>query len=168
MCEFAGIDEDAGGFKQDLLAEMNTHIGETTAEREPWVWIVEVLLSEIAAREFKYPYLFDEVKDDNGKSHACILVRTGYVMDHLSRSIRLRERWNSLPIKSNVVFKKSLKHAGVVVKDDIERAIGATDDHINTGRRVAHLTALSIERLADFGLSAVGPAERMHSPDDVH
>lgn len=166
LCEFAGIDEDAGGFKADLVAEMNAHIGETTAEREPWVWIVEVLLSEIASNEFRYPYMFDNVRDDDGLTHACLLVRTGFVIDHLRSSVRLRERWNSMPIKSNTVFKKALKHAGVVVKDDIERAIGA-DGPLQPGRRVAHMTALSIERLEHFGLYAVGPGDKVPAGPEV-
>ncbi|MPQ72205.1 hypothetical protein GC387_37295, partial [Pseudomonas sp. MWU12-2323] len=39
LCEFAGMDPSEGDFPRDLLAEMNGHVAETSADREPWVWI---------------------------------------------------------------------------------------------------------------------------------
>ena len=55
LCDFAGFDVRKGGFVQDLIKTMNEHIGETSADREPWVWILDTVLNEIAAGHFKYP-----------------------------------------------------------------------------------------------------------------
>jgi hypothetical protein len=56
LCEFAGIDEQQGDFIQDVLTQMNGHIAETSQDREPWVWIMEIVLSEIAAGKFRHPF----------------------------------------------------------------------------------------------------------------
>ncbi len=146
LAEFAGLDHQEGGFPRDLLAEMNAHIGETNADREPWVWIVETLLSEIASSQFQYPYKWDAVPTPGGASEPCLLVRTSHVMDHIKTTSRLREIWNGLPVKSDRVFKSQLQHAEVVLSDTVERTIG--------DRRVAHLAALSLDRLEAFGLHA--------------
>ncbi|UGA40186.1 hypothetical protein JOS77_13105 [Chromobacterium haemolyticum] len=56
LCEFADLDPQQGGFIEDLLAEMNSHIVDTDGSRLPWVWIMEILLSELEARRFDYPH----------------------------------------------------------------------------------------------------------------
>jgi hypothetical protein len=67
-------------------------------------------------------------------------------MDHIAHSNPLREKWNSLPVKSDRVFKKQLYGAGVVAGEkEVERTIFS--------RRVAHLTPISLTRLAGYGLS---------------
>lgn len=147
LCEFAGIDTRQGGFGPDLLAEMNAHISETSADREPWVWILETVLSEMARHEFRYPHKWDWVDKEE-----VLLVRTSHVMEHLAHTPALREKWNGLPVKSDRVFKKQLLQAGVVVMDangkplEVERTVGQS--------RVAHLTALSLSRLEQYGLHA--------------
>lgn len=142
MCEFAGIDPTHGNFGNDLLTEMNSHVKETTADREPWVWIMETVLSEIARHEFRFPHVFDYVDGEE-----CLLIRTSHVMDHLSQTPSLRDKWNGLPVKSDRVFKKQLTNAGVIIKQDIERAINSN--------RVSHLVAISTSRLKLYGLHAV-------------
>lgn len=140
LCEFTGMDETEGGFTHDLLAEMNSHIAETSADREPWVWILETVLSEIDGGNYKHPYTFGVVDEE-----VCILLRTGHVMDHIAHTASLRDKWNALPVKSGRVFKKQLQQAGVVVGDkEVERRIFM--------RRVPYLTALSLRRLESFGL----------------
>ncbi|TAL53795.1 toprim domain-containing protein [Pandoraea sp.] len=140
LCEFAGMDESEGDFSRDLLAEMNTHIAETSADREPWVWIMETVLSEIDAGNFKHPYTFDDVEGES-----CLLVRTSHVMDHIAHSSSLREKWNALPVKSDRVFKRQLYGAGVVVgNSETEKQI--------YNRRVTYLTPISVHRLQRFGL----------------
>lgn len=141
LCEFAEIDVKQGDFGDDLLAEMNAHITETSSDREPWVWIVETLLSEIARHEFKYPYHWDRVDAED-----CLLVRTSHVMEHIAHTPALREKWNSLPVKSDRVFKKQLQKAEIIISDTIERTIGQ--------KRVSHLSALSLSRLEQYGLYA--------------
>ena len=53
-----------------------------------------------------------------------------------------------LPVKSDRVYKRQLKQAGVVWGDknrpECERTVN--------GRRVAHMTPLNIEALAGYGL----------------
>lgn len=158
LAEFAGIDISQGEFREDLVAEMNAHIGETSSDREPWVWILETLLSEIATSNFRHPYTWDQVDGE-----PCLLVRTSHVMDHLAHTHSLRDKWNSLPVKSDRVFKKALKTAGVAVSDTVERTIGGDAYHGTSGKRVSHLTALSIERMRKYGLYAVGPEDQVPS-----
>lgn len=175
LCEFAGMDVGTGGFLKHLQAEMNAHIGETKADREPWVWITEILLSEIAKRNFQMPHTWGKVHPtdpslDKVYGEDCLLVRTSHVMDHLAHTSALREKWQAMPLKSDRAYKDQLKAAGIVVRDGVERTIGS-DGH-DAGRRVSHLVALSIERMRKFGLHAVGPAdvvpEFVDKPDVGH
>lgn len=147
LCEFTGMDIKQGNFGGDLIAEMNAHIAETSADREPWVWIVDTLLKELATGNFEAPHQWGRVEGEE-----CLLVRTSDVMHHLSRTPALRDTWNSLPIKSDRIFKKQLKESGVVLSDTIERTVGS--------RRVSHMTAISLVKLGEYGLHAA-PAEIM-------
>ena len=146
LCDWLDIDRDQGSLPEDLLKTMNQHIGETNAEREPWVWIVEILFSEIATRRFLYPHKFCLLDD---KEVLC--VRTGHVVDHIAGTAALRGKWDALPIKSDRVFKKQLVNAGVLARESLERTIGST--------RIAHMVALDLEALERFGLSATVPEE---------
>jgi hypothetical protein len=140
LCEFAGMDVSEGDFPRDLLTEMNGHIAETSADREPWVWIMETVLSEIDGGNYKHPYTFDTIDGEFS-----LLLRTGHVMDHIAHTSALRDKWNGLPVKSDRVFKSQLKHAGVVVGEkEVERRIFM--------RRVPYLTPISLQRLEAFGL----------------
>ena len=65
-------------------------------------------------------------------------------MEHLARTPALREKWNGLPVKSDRVFKRQLSQAEVVLSDTVERTIGE--------RRIGHLTALSLNKLEQYGL----------------
>jgi hypothetical protein len=145
MCDFAGVDPRQGGFVEDLIAEMNAHIAETDADREPWVWIIEMALSEIDAGRFNHPFKY-EVMDTDGIGELCLLIRPGHIIDHIAHTPALRERWNALPIKSPQALNKQLHASNVIVKSGIERVISA--------KRMAHLDALSINRLETFGLYA--------------
>lgn len=142
LAEFAEIDIKQGELIQDLVAQMNEHIRETSADRAPWVWILETFLAEVAGGKFALPFKYDMAADGEN----CLLVRTSDVMHHLSTESRLRDVWNGLPVKSDRVFKKQLVHAGITVGESHERTIN--------GRRVAHMTALSLHKLANFGLHA--------------
>ncbi|MBR8114455.1 toprim domain-containing protein [Burkholderia cenocepacia] len=150
LCDFAGIPTNAGAFGDDVLAEMNRHIAETSADRSPWVWILETALSEIDAGSFKHPHKFDEVDGED-----CLLVRPSHIMDHIAGSTSLREKWNALPVKTPAVFRRQLLAAGVTVGDkEIERTIHQ--------KRVAHLTPLSLKRLAGYGLSVARNLTHVH------
>lgn len=144
VCEFAGIDYSEGNFYEDVLTEMNLHIKETESARSPWVWIMETALSEIDAGNFKHPFKFERLEGQE-----CLLIRPAHIMDHISSSNALRDKWNALPVKTATVFKRQLEAAGVTLGGDSEGEIERT---INL-KRVRHMTALPIDKLAKFGLS---------------
>jgi len=147
LCEFAETNENQGDFIGSLVEEMNVHIAETVADREPWVWIMEIVLSEIAAGNFRHPYTWDTVFDDKTMDvEQCLIIRSSHVMDHIAHTTNLRDRWNMLPVKSDRVFKRQLLSAGVVANVNVERVID--------GKRLCHALAISVERLEKFGLSA--------------
>jgi len=148
LCEFADIDLSQGGFIRDLTAQMNAHITESKGDRQPWVWIVDLLLSEISRGTFRHPFLFDETAE----GEPFLAVRTSHVMDHMAREHSLREFWDALPVKSDRVFKRALQTANVLAEDDIERTCN--------GRRVAHMVGLSLPALEQYGLSAARPVDK--------
>ncbi|MEF9406988.1 hypothetical protein V4891_25540, partial [Ralstonia solanacearum species complex bacterium KE055] len=86
LAEFAQIDVEQGGFVDDLLIEMNAHIAETDGTRLPWVWIMEILLSELDAGRFEHPHCWDTIQTDSGREMALFL-RPSHVMDHLSTAV---------------------------------------------------------------------------------
>lgn len=159
LAEFAGLPV-GGGFAADLIATMNGHITETSAEREPWVWIMETLLAEIDAGRYRYPFAFEHLD-----GVPCLLFRPPHAMEHIATSPGLRDRYNALSVKSAGVFKRQLARASlpaadgerlaVVVRDDIERRIPVRD---HTGgvagtRREQHLVAVSLDVLQGYGLT---------------
>jgi hypothetical protein len=146
LCEFAGIDPEQGAFLRDLREEMNGFIARTTGDRQPWVWILETLTSEIDSHRYLHPYLFENVDGED-----CILIRPQHVIDHISTDNRLRAMWDGLPVKSGRVFAHQLENAGLVVKEGCDKRIGK--------QRVAHLTALSLARMREYGLHLSTPDE---------
>ena len=147
LAEFAGIDHAQGDFEDDVLEVMNEHVRETVADREPWVWIVEILLSEISAGNFRHPF---DWGDEDGED--VLLIRTSHVMDHISHTNSLRDKWNALPVKSDRVFKRQLLDAGVLMMDADGRAIER--ERTIGRRREGHLVALSLSKLERYGLYA--------------
>lgn len=139
LCEFADIDTATGDFHTDLRVEMNSHIKETAPDREPFVWILEILASEIEAGEYKFAWKIEVV----GNVPSLIL-RPQQVMEHISTSMRLRDHWNGLPVKTGRVFKRQLESAGLIVKDELDKVI--------RGRRFAHMTALNLPKMAELGV----------------
>ncbi len=141
------LEMDPGGrpFEADLIGEMNAHIADTGATREPWVWIMEVLAGEIEAGTYRYPHkiLWSH------EAGACLYLRTSHVMQHLAHSMPLREFWSGLPIKSDRVFRRQLDQAGVIGVADAEKSIN--------GQRLGHLVGLSLEKLAQWGVHIATP-----------
>ncbi|SOY55786.1 toprim domain-containing protein [Cupriavidus taiwanensis] len=162
LAEFAEIDVEQGGFVDDLLAEMNAHIADTDGTRLPWVWIMEILLSEIAARRFEFPRCWGIVETDDGSKEMALFVRPSHIMDHISTAPHLRPKFDALPIKTARIFKQQLLQSGVVpthagkLLDDVERR--------QYGRRLAHMTAISVPRLERLGLHAVPELEDGQMP----
>lgn len=144
ICDFLGYDRDQGDFPRDLVHTMNDHIAETSTDREPWIWILEVMLAELSSNNFSMPYTFALVDFEE-----CLLIRTTHIMHHIARSMHLRALWDSLPVKSDRVFKRQLRQAGVLASDDIERSIG--------GRRCCHMVAINLNKIAEYGLYADTP-----------
>lgn len=149
LCQFGAFESARGGFVQDLIREMNEHIADTDGTRLPWVWIVEILLSEIDARRFEHPFIFDRVKPDDGPEEDCLLLRTEHVMEHIATAPHLRGKFDALPIKTGTIFRKQLMASGVIVAEKMERTI-----HNN---RVRYLVAISLNRLDRLGLSVSRP-----------
>ncbi|MCE5180498.1 MAG: toprim domain-containing protein [Betaproteobacteria bacterium] len=147
MCEFAGLDISQGDFEDDVLSEMNGHIKDTSADREPWVWIVEIVLSELAAGNYKHPYKWDTVEGEE-----CLLIRTSHVMDHIAHTNSLRDKWNMLPVKTDRVFKRQMANAGVLMTNDHDQPLEV--ERTIRDRREGHLVAISITKLALYGLYA--------------
>lgn len=154
LCDFAQIDVAQGGFIGDLTAQMNSHVTDTKGERQPWVWIVSVLLSEISRGTFRHPYTFDCTSEEED----FLAVRASDVMDHIAREPSLRQVWDSLTIKSSTVLKKQLRSANVLAEEDIERTI--------RGKREAHLVGLSLPALEQYGLSPSRPASKTSDATD--
>jgi hypothetical protein len=150
LCEFAGLNEEQGHFLADLTAEMNAHIGESVSDRQPWAWITDKLLSEIAQRNFRYPFEFDTIDEV-----PVLCVRTSHVMSHMSTTATLREFWDGLPVKSDRVYKKQLHAAGVLLngKDGQPLAVERVISH----NRVSNMVALTLEGLKQYGLHAAVP-----------
>ncbi|MDO8908890.1 MAG: toprim domain-containing protein [Pseudohongiella sp.] len=146
LTEFAELPVEHGNFPDDLVAEMNSHILESRAAREPWVWIMEIVLGEIDRQQFTYPYQFEKQGDDTW-----LLLRATHCMQHISQSTALRSKFDALPVKSARVFGSQLSRAGVVVSQDLERAIHRA--------RVAHLQAISLNKLREYGLSVSIPED---------
>lgn len=155
LCDFAGIDLAQSGFLGDLTAQMNRHVKETEGERQPWVWIVDTLLSEISRGTFRYPYVFTETEEQE----PVLAVRTSHVMDHIAREPALREFWDALPVKSDRVFKAHLKAANVLGSEALERTVH--------GKRVAHMVGLSSGALEQYALHATPPDERHREPPPI-
>lgn len=147
LAEFAEIDINQGDLLADLKAQMNAHIAETSADRAPWVWIMETTLEEIARHKYDGPYKWDTVKGEE-----CLLITASGIMHHMATTTALRDIWNGLPIKSDRVFKKQLVQAEIVVSDTEMRTIGS--------RRVGRMMALSLSRLANFGLHGTPSEDR--------
>lgn len=158
LCEFADIDERTGGFMKDMLAEMNAHLAETDGTRLPWVRIMEIALSELDANRFEHPFTWEPGIDEDGKEDTILFIRPAHIMDHISTANHLRAKFDSLPVKTGRIFKSQLLASGVVatkkgdLQDDVEKTIQR--------KRVGHMTAISLNKLEQLGLSAAPAIER--------
>ncbi|MGE4241760.1 toprim domain-containing protein [Ramlibacter sp.] len=155
LCDFTGCPEGSYDLMDSLVEEMNTHITESTSERQPWALIVDKMLSEIASNQFRFPFKFDT---EDGAEVLC--VRTNHVMAHLSSSNNLRPFWDRMTIKSDRALKEQLKSAGVLL---MERGAPNKPMHVERtvqGQRVSHMVALNLKQLAHYGLHATIPVEK--------
>lgn len=153
LCEFAGLDVATANFKADAIAEVNAYLADTEHDREPFVWILEKLASEIRAKKFDRPHEWEEVLDiKTGRLELCLVVQASEVMDYMSSGIHLREWFNGLPVKTSRVFKQQCKDGDLVVKEDQTFTFGRA--------RHFHALALSIEALEGKGIYMPVPEVR--------
>lgn len=146
LCEFADIPIGQGNFVADLVAEMNAHIAETDGLRLPWVWIVEILINEIDARSFEFPYAWDKVRNADGELEAVLCVRVENVMHHIHTAPHLRQKSEPLAVKTATIFKRQLQNSGAMLLDGIERTI--------RGKRIRNMVAISVPHLERLGIVA--------------
>jgi len=140
LLEFAQLDRRDYPFPADLVEQMNRHIMDTESEREPWVWIMEIILSEIDSNQYRHPYTWDPWQDVDG----CLYIRHKDMMNHIQHNTRLREVWNSLTIKSSKVLREHLQRAGVILSDKGDKTINR--------RRVNHMLVLDPRVMERYGL----------------
>lgn len=146
--EFADIPRDQLGFIPDCLAEMNVHVSETKADRQPWVWILQMIFGEISNGNYRFPYKFMLYREPD-RDAPCLLLRCSHIVQHMSTTLALRSTYDSLPVKSDRILKKLLVRAGVVLADRM-------NTHINQ-RRENHMLALDLEALRQYNLHVSEP-----------
>lgn len=151
---FTGVPEGSWDFLGSLVQEMNSHITETTSDRQPWALIIDKLLSEIASRQFRHPYKFD-TEDEV----AVLCLRTNHVMAHLSQSNNLRPFWDRMTVKSDRVLKRQLVIAGVLLMDKHKPEEPLHVERSHHGVRTSNMVCLNLKALEKFGLFATIPEE---------
>ncbi|MBD3609270.1 MAG: toprim domain-containing protein [Gammaproteobacteria bacterium] len=155
LTRWLDLPNNYGQFVSELLQEMNDHISETSADREPWIWIMEVFLNELNRGKYSSGYKIDYktqefMVDEEKKAESLYLAfMPSQLMHHIRTDPGLRATWDGLPVKSARTFKKQLIQAGVVMDEDISYT------H-RTGRQT-HAIALSAVELAKYGLHVPEP-----------
>lgn len=152
LAEFLELPANWGDVESMLLREMNDHIAETSGDREPWVSIMDTILSDISSHQYRQPYKIDH--DDEGRLYMAMM--PSQAMHHMRTETRLRAIWDGLSIKSDRVFKRQLAEAGVICNDDISFTAGR--------HRQTHAVALDAEKLAKFGLHIPEPDNSQPPP----
>ncbi len=156
LCDFSGIAFEQGDFSADMVTTMNAHIGETSSDREPWIWILEIAFSDIDRGEFRFPYCIEEDVRLPDKRE-CLFIRTQHIMDHIRHTPALRARWDSLSVKSNGVFRRQLDDSGVIARSPVEKTIAMT--------RVSNMVALDLAKLEQFNLHVTRKMMKLSSEE---
>jgi hypothetical protein len=60
---------------------MNEHVANTDGIRLSWVWIMEILLSEIDAGKFEHPYTWDTYRHDDGRTETALYLRGCFLIN---------------------------------------------------------------------------------------
>lgn len=145
---FGGWEDHFEDFERDLITEMNTHIADTNNDREPWIWIVEIIADEISAQRYQFPYSFEKFKEGDPEP-SFLVIRTTHIMSHLSTSMALKDKYNHLPVKTARVLKRQIDQAGVIAEDGVTRSI--------QGNRIGHMQKLDLKKLEEYGVSMSVP-----------
>lgn len=102
---------------------------------EPWVAAIELILQDMERGGFLFPHRFEARENDGW-----LLLRLTHCAQHLAASPTLKgvgrvgSKW----------LRAQLTHAEVIAAEGVERIIGR--------QRVAHLVALSVNRLRQLGV----------------
>lgn len=155
LAEFAGLPIEFGGVLRSIVTEMNQYLSDSKGERHPWVWILNTLLAEIAQGTYEAPYVFTYIDGE-----VFLAIRTSDVMHHIRTRPALKSIWEQLPVKSDRVLKRQLVQAGVLAMHDDDTALEV--ERTFRTRRVGHMTAISVEKIKEYGLHAVLPP-----PEDI-
>ncbi len=144
LCDFAGMAPKEIPFRSDLVEEMNQHISATDAEREPWVWAIEIILSEIDTSRYRHKYAWD-ITTIQGIKYESLFIRHTDIINHFRTNHHLKDFWNSFPVKTANVLKSQMTSAGIVLSDKGEKTINNS--------RVGRMLVLDVEELRKFGLN---------------
>ena len=149
VCEFAQIAETQGDYINHLISEMNSHIQQTDADREPWMWVMEKISMELHKGTYPYPWQISQVKSEQ-QNYQCLLIKIRDIMDYINNSNDMREFRERLPISSGNALKAQLKNAGMIFKDPVHMRI------METGNRHMNCIAIPLFGLAQYGIFVPG------------
>jgi len=148
--EFSGLPKDQLPFIAQCITEMNTHVEETEADRQPWVWILQTIFGEISSGNYRFPYKI-MMYNTPDYSTPVLIIRCTHIIQHLSTSMTLRALYDDMPIKSDRALKKLLIDAEVVCKDRVDVRV--------KGNRECHMMALNLDRLGRYALHVSWPED---------
>ena len=159
VIEFTRMDRAQFQFGQHWIREMDRHLMETKADREPWVNIMEITLKEIDAERYPFPW---EVGDFHVKSNRptrrALFIRHRDIIHHWRTSPGLRQQFDASPMKSAKALSRALMNAGVVLTNRAERRIN--------DKRIGRMLALDVDLLSDFSLTVTETDLTENSPPE--
>lgn len=149
VSEFAQISESQSDYINHLISEMNTHIQQTDADREPWVWVMEKISMELQKNSYPYPWKVDRISNEH-QTYQCLLLRIKDIMDYINNSNEMREFRERLPISSSNALKSQLRNAGMIHKEPVHIRVQ------ETGSRYMNCAAIPLFGLAQYGIFIPG------------
>ncbi len=159
VADFAGIMREAWGVEESIIREMNGHIASTDADREPWVKVIEKLLTDIDAGKYPHKHTIDEFAEgENDHKHQCFVIKLSEVMDYFNNTPDLREFRQSLPITSKNALKIQLHNKEMLLRKGngepriVHPYIGEGDGR----KRVHNFVAMPAYKLLNYGLTVPG------------
>ena len=130
------------------ISKLNDDINELEKETHDydWVFIVDMILSEISDNCYKYPFKIETIDIGDGPLFCnALIIRNTHMMIHLSHSKHLKERVNIMPIKTARKLYKEMKGADILVGGKIERSI--------KGNRISGMMVINLDKLNnEYGL----------------
>ena len=163
LTEWAGF--DGGTYSSDLITALNRHLIDSENDREPFVWILQHLASELGGDHcrppFAYRYVYVNDSDAPADAVPCLVIKASDVMHHMASELRMRSFFDNCPVKSDRVFKGQLVRAGMLAKERHSCRVN--------GRQINHGIALDLEACARRGVEfPVRMAELAKSDSQAH